>query len=578
MVQIAFMRTHHYNIFMHATPLPDIVILLLVAVVAVTLFRALRLSPVLGYLVAGLAIGPSGFVMVASLESTAAIAELGVVLLLFLIGLELSWDRLKKMRVQVFGVGGVQMLITAPLFAWCAMALGLSAEAAVLVGGGLALSSTALVLQVLEERHESATQTGRLSLAILIMQDLAVLPLLVLVPVLAQPEGEVLSTMARTFAQALVALVAIIVIGRVLLRPIFRVIARLDIHELFVAMSLLTVLGISWATETVGLSAALGAFLAGLLLAETEFVHQIEADVKPYKGLLMGLFFMTVGMRIDVTYLLENWLWVLLAAFALLLAKATILYGVLRGFGYSRRSSGHTALLLAQGGEFGFILFGLASAAGVLEASVAELLLVIIALTMALTPLLDRLGARFERQWLRHHRPTLEALSDEAKDMREHVVIAGYGFMGEVLAKKLAREGIAFIAMDTEPRRVQAGRRNQHPVYFGDATRADVLAAMGAKHAKLIVVTMREESKVLRAMRTLRSEFPDKPILCRAKDHKRAALMQQAGATQALPELQLSSMRVMSMILNAMDWPEPEIARVMNAMRGEAVNVPGIGV
>ncbi len=564
---------------MSHAPLPDIVILLAIAVLAVALFRALRLSPVLGYLVAGTLIGSGGFDMLADIQNTAAIAELGVVLLLFLIGLDLSWDRLKTLRKKIFGIGGTQMLLTSALLSAILLGLGLSTTQALIVGAGLALSSTALVLEVLHERREMATQTGRMSLAILILQDLAVLPLLVLVPVVTAQQDGASIHVGLIILQAIAALIIIFVLGRLFLRPIFRVIARLDINELFVATTLLTVLGISWITNQAGLSPALGAFLAGLLLAETEFVHQIEADVKPFKGLLMGLFFMTVGMHINVEYLLMNVVWIFLAAFALIACKATLLYGVLRAFGYARRSSGHTALLLAQGGEFGFILFGLAAQSGLISAEVAEPLLVIIALTMALTPVLDTVGARFERRWQLHHRPTTAEISSETRDMAGHVVLAGYGAMGEAIAQVLEKEKIPFIALDIEPRRVQAGRRNHHPVYFGDASRHDVLGALGAERAGMVVLTMRNEALVKRSLHLLRSHFPEKPILVRAANVKGAHALCAAGATSALPELHLSSMRVVSMLLGQLHWPEQEISRVMRDMRGEAeLEIPKIGV
>ncbi|MFN7402460.1 MAG: monovalent cation:proton antiporter-2 (CPA2) family protein, partial [Alphaproteobacteria bacterium] len=336
---------------MHPAPLLDIVILLAAAVGVVTVFRALKLSPVLGYLVAGAVIGPFGLTWIKNVEATASIAELGVALLLFMIGLELSWDRLKTMRRKVFGIGGAQVLLTGGLLTMLVLLRGESVALALLIGGGLALSSTALVLQVLDERRETASQTGRLSIAILILQDLAAIPLLVLVPLLAGGGGEMelLSTLTRTGINAMLAMLLILILGRLVLRPLFRYIARLDIRELFAATTLLVVLGIAWAADAAGLSWALGAFFAGILVAETEFRHQVEADVKPYKGLLMGLFFMTVGMKMDLDFIVDHTAMVLAASFALISIKGLMIYGILRGFGYTKRSSGHTALLLAQG-------------------------------------------------------------------------------------------------------------------------------------------------------------------------------------------------------------------------------------
>ncbi|MFO0457084.1 MAG: monovalent cation:proton antiporter-2 (CPA2) family protein [Alphaproteobacteria bacterium] len=555
---------------MHPAPLLDIVILLAAAVGVVTVFRALKLSPVLGYLVAGAVIGPFGLTWIKNVEATASIAELGVALLLFMIGLELSWDRLKTMRRKVFGIGGAQVLLTGGLLTMLVLLRGESVALALLIGGGLALSSTALVLQVLDERRETASQTGRLSIAILILQDLAAIPLLVLVPLLAGGGGEMelLSTLTRTGINAMLAMLLILLLGRLVLRPLFRYIARLDIRELFAATTLLVVLGIAWAADAAGLSWALGAFFAGILVAETEFRHQVEADVKPYKGLLMGLFFMTVGMKMDLDFIVDHTAMVLAASFALISIKGLMIYGILRGFGYTKRSSGHTALLLAQGGEFGFILFGIAGELGVMAPTTAKFLMLVIAVTMALTPLLDMLGGKLEREWRKRARlDTTPEIEEESRDLSGHVVIAGYGRMGGIIADVMARETIPFIAMDTNPRHVTRGRRRHHPVYFGDAGRPDVLEAVGVKRARLILLTSHDILKNEAALRALRSAYPELPIFARAKDGGDAERLYALGATLVVPEVYVSSMRLLSRILTELEWPEPEIARVMDTMR-----------
>lgn len=552
---------------MHITPLPDLVILLAAAVAIVTCFKALKLSPVLGYLVAGAIIGPKGFGVIHDMDATSAIAELGIVFLLFMIGLELSWDRLKAMRGQVFGIGTAQVLVTGSLFAALAHALGESVEVAILIGGGLALSSTALVLQVLQQRGELASQTGRLSLAILILQDLAVLPLLVLVPAIASEEGSLLSALGDSAIRAVLVMGGIILVGRIIVRPLFRLIAQYDIHELFVAATLLVVLGISWATQMVGLSMALGAFLAGLLLAETEFRQQVELDVRPYKLLLMGLFFMTVGMKIDIDFILRHSYAILLGAAILIAIKATVLYLIFRVTHYSQRTAAHTALLLAQGGEFGFILFGLAGQLGVIDGILAQKLLLVIAITMAATPLLEIIGAQVERQWWRRMRQTPEQLEHETQDLTGHIVVAGYGRMGQLIAHALAEEQIPFVALDTNPREVGNGRKRNHPVYFGDAARPDVLEAMGVSRAIALVITLHIPDEADKLMKAMRASYPDLPIFVRAKDLAHQRALEIMGATFAVPELEVSSMRLVSHLLSNLGRPEEEIARVMEAMR-----------
>lgn len=552
-----------HNRSMHATPLPDLVILLAAAVAIVTAFRAMKLSPVLGYLVAGAMIGPKGLGVIRDLDTTSAIAELGIVFLLFMIGLELSFDRLKAMRKKVFGIGTAQVLVTGAVLTSMAVAMGQSLTASIIIGGGLALSSTALVLQVLQQQKELASQTGRLSLAILILQDLAVLPLLVLVPALAVGDASIGETLGASALRAVLTLGGIIIIGRLVLRPLFRIVAQLDIHELFVAVTLLVVLGLAWLTESVGLSMALGAFLAGLLIAETEYQHQVEADVMPYKSLLMGLFFMTVGMKIDGEFIVEHAPVILLGSAALIAIKSATLYGLLRMFKYSKRSSAHTALLLAQGGEFGFILFGLADQLNVLPGSLSKQLLLVITITMAATPLLDTLGAQFEKRWLRRVRANPEQLAQEAQDLSGHVVIAGYGRMGRLMADFLAGEKIPFIALDTNPREVAAGRKRRHPVYFGNAAQPDLLQMVGINRARALIVTLHEPKAATTLLQLVRLNNPDLPVLVRAHDRDHLKELQGYGATYAVPELEVSGKRMMAQLLSTLGHPEDDIRRVM---------------
>lgn len=555
-----------HNRCMHSTPLPDLVILLASAVAIVAAFRALHVSPVLGYLVAGAVIGPKGLGVISDMDTMSIIAEFGIVFLLFMIGLELSFDRLKAMRKKVFGIGSVQVLVTGGVLLGTLLLLGEDFNTALIVGGGLALSSTALVLQVLEQRKELASQTGRLSLAILILQDLAVLPLLVLVPALAAGDHTLGMTLGMSAARAVLVLGVIVITGRLVLRPLFRAIAQLDVHELFVAVTLLVVLGISWVTEAVGLSMALGAFMAGLLVAETEFQHQVEVDVRPYKSLLMGLFFMTVGMKIDTAFILRHVNEILLGTVALITIKGTVLYGILRAFRYSKRSSAHTALLLAQGGEFGFILFGLADQLDVLPPSLAKILLLVITITMALTPLLDMIGMQFEKRWWKRLRSNPEQIAAEAQDLTGHIVIAGYGRMGRLMADFLATEKIPFIALDTNPREVAAGRKRHHPVYFGNAAQPDLLETVGIARAQALIITLHQPEEATILTRLVRQTYPDLPVLVRAHDREHLLELQAGGATYAVPELEVSGKRMMAQLMSALGRPEEEIRRVMQGM------------
>lgn len=555
---------------MHVTPLPDLVILLAAAVAIVSCFRAMGVSPVLGYLVAGAIIGPTGIGWIHDLDTTSAIAELGIVFLMFMIGLDLSWDRLKAMRFQVFGVGTAQLALTSFVLLLLGLAMGLDFTDALIISGALSLSSTALVLELLRSHRELATQTGRLSLAILILQDLAALPLLVLITVLGKGDGPLFGAMVNAGVNAFAALILIAIAGRLLLRPLFRLIARFDIHELFVATVLLVVLGIAWLTESAGLSMAMGAFLAGLFIAETEFQQQIELDVRPYKRLLMGLFFMTVGMRIDPAFIVEHMAEMLFWAAGLIGVKAGVLFVVLRGFKYTRRSSAHTALLLAQGGEFGFIMFGLAASLGVLEGEMVQKLLVVITLTMAATPLLDMMGAELEKRWWRTvKRRKPEAIAQETQDMSEHVIIAGYGRMGKLIATHLADERIPFLALDANPREISAGRKAHHPVYFGDAARPDVLDALGIARALVLVIALDNSLEADKLAGLIRDRYPELPIIARTGDLKQAQKLEKRGVI-AVPELQVAGMRMLANLMNVLGRPEEEIHRVMEQVRSTA--------
>lgn len=554
---------------MQLASIPDMIILLASAVAIVSTFRAMRASPVLGYLVAGAVIGPDGMAIISDLHTTEAIAEFGIVFLLFMIGLELSFDRLKSMRKKVFGIGTAQVLTTGLILFLVALGLGKSAHVAILIGGGLALSSTALVLQVLQQRRELSSQTGRLALAILILQDLAVLPLLVLVTALANGSESLGAVLGMSALRGFVVLVVITVLGRVLLRPLFRAIAQLDIHELFVAVTLLVVIGLAYITELAGLSMALGAFLAGLLLAETEFRPQIEADVMPYKSLLMGLFFMTVGMKIDAQFILDHLLEILLGSAALIAMKAAALYGVLRAFRYTKSTSGHTALLLAQGGEFGFILFGLAGELGVLNPSVVKELLLVITMTMAATPLLDALGQQLERRRWSRVRAKPDQIQRETQDMHGHVVIAGYGRMGQLMAEYLQREKIAFIGLDTNPREVAAGRKRHHPVFFGNAAQPEVLEATGIGRADALVITLHQPEAATHLLQVMRHSYPTLPILVRAHDFVHQRELERHGATWVVPELEVSGKRLFAQLLSTLGQSEEEIRRTMQRLKGK---------
>ena len=530
----------------HSFDFSPALILLLAAVLLVPLFERLRITPILGYLAAGILIGPHALGLIGNVDAVRNIAEFGVIFLLFAIGLDLSFARLYGMRREVFGLGAIQVLMTAMLIGAIGYRSGLSPEASILIGGALAFSSTAMVMQLLAERGETATRVGRIAFSVLLFQDLAVVPMLALVPLLAGEAQGIGTALGIALAKAAAALIVIFLIGRFLLKPLFRVITAHRNRELFVGTTLLIVLGASWATGQLGLSLALGAFLAGLLIAETEYRHQVEGDIAPFRGILLGLFFMTVGMGIDLELVAGN-AWVILALLAALLAGKLVLTALLaRLFGLPSGLALHVGLLLAQGGEFAFVLFGLGMQLGVLEAPVGQIMIVTVGLSMVVTPLLAILGRRAANTLT-----PIESVADggialAAEDLRRHVVVAGFGRVGQTVSRLLQQHGIPYIAIDLDRDKVEAGRRRGYAVYYGNAAQIDVLRAAGIDRAGLLVMTLDQAHVVSNMVRTLRHHHPGIKILVRGRDREQTADLRAAGATVVIPEaleasLQLSS-------------------------------------
>lgn len=517
----------------------EILILLLAAVTIAPVFKAMKLSPVLGYLVAGAIIGPYALGFIDDTQRVQQVAELGVVFLLFLIGLELPLERLKVMRRLVFGLGGLQVLLTTLLLAGVALSFGFDMSAAVVIGGALALSSTALVVQLLSERHELNTSYGRASFATLLAQDLAVVPLLAMTILLGtMDEGaSVGTTLLTSLGKGIVAVVGMILFGRFLLRPLYSYFAGLG-DELFTAATLLIVLGVSLITGHLGLSMALGAFLAGVLIAETEFRHQVEAEIKPFQGLLLGLFFIGVGMSIDFTAVVANATTITGLVVGLMVIKFLMVYALARGFALSNTCALRTGVVLSQGGEFAFVLLGVAMMEDLIPARTNQLLLITVTFSMALTPLLMAVAAKLSA----HKAPAsnasiqLDAIAEDTHDLRGHVIIAGFGAFGKTVAAMLTRHGIPYIALDTDARAVSEASKQGLPVYFGSPARLDLLEAVGADRASALVVTLENPTQVRRVLEQARHHFASLKVLTRAKDVEDADVLMKSGAFAGIPE------------------------------------------
>ncbi|EWY38749.1 potassium transporter [Skermanella stibiiresistens SB22] len=557
---------------MHANQsLQDVLIILAAAVLVVPIFQRLRSSPVLGYLVAGTLIGPAGMAIVSDVHGVTVLANFGVVFLLFTIGLELSIERLKAIRLHVFGLGGLQVILTAALFYLGARWLGQPREAAAILAGGLALSSTAIVLQILVERGELSTRHGRLSFAVLLLQDLAVVPLLTLVPLLAAGGTRLAGALGIAALKAIGVLVIIVVVGRLILRPALRVVAAAKSPELFTSVTLLVVLSVGYLTELAGLSMALGAFLAGLLIAETEFRHQVEGDIQPFRGILLALFFMTVGMTIDLGLIVGQAPLVLALVAALVLGKAVVTGLLCRAFGFPFAVAAHVGLSLGQGGEFAFVLFSLAMTVGVLSPATGQLMLAVVALSMALTPFLMAAGRLLAKALSPRIVPAeLRRLEGDARDFKGHVIIAGFGRVGQTIARLLDAQRLPYMAFDLEPSRVAEGRARGLPIYYGDASRAEVLRAAGIDRARAAVVTLDQPQAAERAVEAIRRLCPMLDIHARARDHEHQVHLRASGATHVVPEMMEGSLRLGGLLLRSLGRSSEEVAEVLEEFRVEA--------
>lgn len=482
------------------------------AVVIVPLAARAKLGSVLGYLLAGAAIGPWGLALAGDVESTLHLAELGVVLMLFVIGLELDPKRLLSMRREVFGGGSLQLAACGLLLAGGLLALGLPWQAALVAGLALALSSTAIAVQTMAERNELATPTGRSAFAILLFQDIAAIPLIAMVPLLAAAPATATAPAWHRFALAFAAVAGVVVLGRWVVPPLMRLVARTGIRELFTAFALLLVMGIAQLMTLAGLSMALGAFLAGVLLASSEYRHALETDIEPFKGLLLGLFFIAVGMTVDFGLLGSKPLLVGALVAGFLALKIAALWAVARTLGVTPRQRLLFAFLLSQGGEFAFVVFGSARVAGVLPRDWEALLTISVALSMAATPLLLLAHDR----WL--CRKAERAREPDAIDEEAPVIIAGFGRFGQIVGRLLFANGVRAVVLDHDPDQIEMLRRFGYRVFYGDATRADLLAAAGAARARLLVNAIDDVDESLALTDRVRENWPHLPIVARARN------------------------------------------------------------
>ena len=533
------------------------------AVVVVPLFRRLKLGAVLGYLAAGAIIGPWGLGVVPHAEATLDFAELGVVLLLFLVGLELEPSRLWALRQPVFGLGGAQVLLTGVVLTGIAQWQGQGWQAATVVGFGLAMSSTAIVLAWLGERGELSSASGRRAFAILLFQDLAVIPLIALLPLLA-PEKMGAANAWALAGKGVAAIVLVIVVSRVLVRPLLKIVARYGGREIFTGAALLVVLAAALLMEAIGLSMSLGAFLAGVLLADSEFRHELEADVEPFKGLLLGLFFMAVGMSANLAYFAAHPLSVLGVAIGLMLVKALLLWAVTGATGIGNEDARRIAVLLAQGGEFAFVLFTAAQTAGILAGETAQFLVLAVTISMLLAPLSFVVHERLLARWLERRKPPE---FDTIDGPGNPVIIAGYGRYGQIVSRVLRMAGIPFTALEVSYQQVDFVRRFGNMVYYGDASRLELLDSAKTRDAKLFVLAIDDVEASVKTAALVRKHFPDLPILARARNRVHAYRLLDLGIESIERETLLSSLETARQALVHLGLDAAQATRAVELFR-----------
>jgi CPA2 family monovalent cation:H+ antiporter-2 len=526
----------------------DALVVLGTAGIVVPMVRRFGISPVLGFLAAGAVLGPLGlgsliktfpflyWVTVVDARNVAGIAELGVVFLLFIIGMELSFERLKIMRRLVFGLGSLQIILSAAVIGVIASLAGNSPAVSIILGACLALSSTAIVIEVLSNHGRLATTAGRTSFAVLLAQDLAVVPILLLVSVMgSRTDSSVMTNIGFAFVNATLAVTAIVIVGRLLLRPLFRLVASTGSPELFVAAALFVIIGTGFAAALAGLSMALGAFIAGLLLAETEFRKAIETTIGPFKGLLLGVFFFTVGMNIDVRELARDPLWLFASVVGLIVIKSVLMIGLARIFRMPWAAAIETGLLLGPGGEFAFVAIGLATTLGLVGLDVSSFILTLTSITMALIPALS-LAARRLTPRFREPKALDPELTVAPTGGSGHAIVIGHGRVGQVVCTLLDRHGCRYLAIDNDAAAVPEQRRSGREVYYGDARVPEFLRSCGVMDAKAVIVTVAAADAIDEVVRQVRALRSDIVIVSRARDAAHARHLYRIGVTDAVPE------------------------------------------
>jgi len=554
------------------TALEPVLVLLAAAVLVVVACRSLRLPTLVGYLVVGVAIGPHAAGLIADTAEVHMLAEVGVAFLMFSIGLEFNLPKLKTMRRIVFGLGLAQVLATLLAVVAIALLAGLPWQTGIALGGALAMSSTAILAKLLAERMELNSEHGRRIIGILLFQDLAVVPLLVIIPALAAPPEQMAYDLVTALVKAAALLTVLLFVGQRLMRGWFHIVARRKSSELFMLNVLLVTLGIAYVTEISGLSLALGAFVAGVLISETEYRYQVEDDIKPFRDVLLGLFFVSVGMLLDIGAIVRDaWIAALLAG--LVVVKAALVFGLARAFGAASGVALRTGLALAACGEFGFVLLSHANAGGIVAPPVLQPVLAAMVLSMLLAPFIIERSEHIVRrlivtEWTARAMQ-VTAVAARAMDASQHVVICGYGRTGQNLARLMEHENVPFIALDIDPQRVHEAAAAGESVVYGDAARREVLIAAGLLRAKALVVSYADTGSALRILEQVRQARPGMPVIVRTVDDSDMERLRNAGAAEVIPEILEGSLMLASSTLMLLGTPLNRVLRLIRRTRTE---------
>lgn len=577
----AAMDLHKYM----SGPKSDTLILLLATALVTPICKRLGTSPILGFLAAGMLLGPNGCGFISGVHTTETFAELGIVFFLFEMGIELSVERLLSMKRDVFGLGLGQFVLSALAVGLFGSLSGLPANALVVLGGGLALSSSAFVLQLLKDKNQLATRFGKASFGILLFQDLAVVPLLVVTPLLAGSGGGLARAVGSAVVKAGIALGSIALAGRYLLNPLFKLVAQAQSQEAFLGLVLLTVLSMSFMTEGLGLSNTLGAFLAGVLLSETKYRYQVEADIAPFRGILLGLFFVTVGFEIDLSLIAARLPLVTLLVSGIMVSKAAVTTALSLAFGLSLPTSLQTGLILSQGGEFAFVAFGLARSLGILDTATTKLLLTSVSLTMALTPLMASVGGKVAKQLEEKtdftHYLGQDRDASEIKESEDFAVVVGYGAVGKIVCNLLDQKLIKYVGLEIDPNKAIQARNAGLPVFYGDIARQEVAEAFNVGKAKMVIVCIADRAQANRALIALRRYYPDVRIFARAVDADHASRLQNtlnvAAMVPILPEDNLLlTLPFGGAVMKALGVSPEETNAILENKRKEVLQMRGL--